>query len=245
MFASVAACAVALGLAACGGSGGSAAEAPAQLPSPNAVAQVGSQVITKALLNEWMAVDIGSDYYEVTKRQVPAGLVSEPVDYASCTRALGAIAATSRLSATVQHSKCEALYQAIKEQTLTFLVGAYWDLKFAGEHGASVSDAEVQQAIQQVTAKEYPKPGEFQRSLKARRRTIAQERFLARIDLLSRALRAKVASKSSQYAKVQSEARAANDDAICRAEYIVVHCKEQGSLYTGPSPATLVRELAQ
>jgi hypothetical protein len=235
-------------LAACGG-GGDAAESVARFPSENDVAQVGSHLITRAMLNEWMTADIGSDYYEVAKRRVPAGLVSEPVSYPTCTAVLKGIESARKNepqpSAEGLRAKCEVLYDAIKEQTLTFLVGAYWDIAFAAEHGLSVANGEVQRTVEQVKAKDYPKPGQFEASLRLRRRTLSQERFLAEVDILQSKLKPRISSKNKEYAKLQSEARSLTDDAICRAEYVVTHCKEPANIYTGPSPTALVHELAQ
>jgi hypothetical protein len=244
-----AACLAAATLAACGG-GSSTPEPVAQLSSESDVAQVGSHAISKAMLNEWMTVYLGSDYYEVTKRQVPADLVSEPVNYPACVRKLErtpavASAGKARPSAEQLKYKCEVLYKAIKEQTLTFLVGAYWDLNFAAKHHLSVSAAAVQKVIEHVETREYPKPGQFEASLKTRRRTLAQERFLAEIDLLQAVLKGELESKSQQYAKLQSEAHSAISDAVCRPEYVVTHCKEPAAIYTGPSLATLVEEIAK
>jgi hypothetical protein len=241
----------AVALAACGSSGGSGSsggppEPPAKLPSANAVVQIGGHVITRAALNEWMTVDIGTDYYELIKRQVPAQLVSEPVNYTTCTHALKRAEAAAGGGASPQtaaqlHSKCEALYRAIKEQTLAFLVNAYWSLDFGASHGIDVTDAEAERTIAQAKATEYPKPGAFEASLKARRRTAAQELFLAKADLIERELERRVASDAT----LKSDVGASAKDAVCRAEYVVAHCKEQASLYTGPPIATLLREVAQ
>jgi hypothetical protein len=240
-----AACLVMVALAACGGSG-STPEPLAKLPSESDVAQVGSHVITKAMLNEWMTVDLGSDYYEVTKKQAPADLVSEPVNYSACVRALEKKAVGKSQPTTEQlRLKCEVLYKAIKEQTLTFLVGAYWDLNFGAKHGLAAGAGEVAKAIEQVKAREYPKPGQFVASLKARRRTLAQEQFLAEIDLLQRQLKRIVESHNKKYAQLQSEAHSSIADATCRPEYVVAHCKEPAATYTGPSPAELVKEIAK
>jgi hypothetical protein len=245
LIATLAACLAAVTLAACGGSA-STPEPVAQLPSASDVAQVGSHLITKAMLNEWLTVDLGSDYYEATKKQVPADLVAEPVNYPACVRALEKTgAAKSHPTVEQLKYKCEVIYKAIKEQTLTFLVGAYWDLDFGAKHGFTVSSAAVQQSIEQVKAREYPKPGQFEASLKTRRRTLAQERFLAEVDLLQRKLKPVVDSKSKRYAQLRSDAHSAVADAICRPEYVVEHCKEPAAIYAGPSVSTLVREIAQ
>lgn len=240
--------ALCLAIAACGGGGSTVAssEDTAQLPSENDVAQVGRHVITRSLLNTWMTVDLATDYYEATKRQVPAGLVSEPANYPACARALEGVAAKSKTqplpSAASLKSKCEVLYQAIKQQTLTFLVGSYWNINFDTSHGVNVSDAEVARKLAAVRAKEYPKPGQFEESLRLRRRDMAEEQFIAKIDLLQAALKSRLSNKAEP--ELEAQLGSANDDAICRAEYVVKHCKESGAVYTGPSPATLAQEIA-
>jgi hypothetical protein len=250
----VAGCLAIAALTGCGGgnsgaSGTSSAQVPAKLASTETVAQIGSHAITHTLLGQWMTADIGSDYYEIAKQRVPAGLVSEPADDGACVAALKRLASGGTTASATGGAKltgtCAELYRAIRAQTLTFLVGAYWLADFDAAHGIAVSEAQVQHSIEQVKAKEYPAPGQFQRSLDARDRTLSQELFLARVDLLEAGLQRALASKAKPYTELSKQVGEASSSATCRAEYVVVHCREfTGHGYSGPAPASLLRTVA-
>ena len=67
---------LAVGLTACGGGSGS---------SGDVVARVGETAITRAAVSHWMGTLAGGDYYVMSSQHtVPAGLVSDPPDYAGC-----------------------------------------------------------------------------------------------------------------------------------------------------------------
>jgi hypothetical protein len=237
-------------LSACGSSS-SSSDGITALASADTVAQVGSYPITEQLLNEWMTVDLGTDYYEIAKRRVPAQLVSEPPNYPACVAALNAPlrgkgAAKPQPTAEQLNSKCEQLYQAIKAETLTFLVGSYWNINFDAAHGVSVTNAEVQRSLEQVRAKKYPKPAQFQESLYARRRSLAQELFVAKISLLQQKLLQKLQSKEARYANLYKEVRRAVDSATCRAEDVVQHCRQfNGHVYSHRLLTALLHEITR
>jgi hypothetical protein len=244
----LAACLAVATLAACGG-GSSSSSSPtvAKLANAQTLAQVGSYTVTSAMLNQWMAVDVGSDYYKLTKHRAPAQLVSEPPNYHACVAAVQALASGEgeRRPAAGTASTCEQLYQAIKAETLTFLVSAYWLIDFDAAHGIVVTKAQVQHSLAQVRAKEYPHPGEFERSLQARDRTLSQEMFLARVDLLKQALREALSKKGQGQAELATAVNEEADSAVCRAGYLVAHCKGiVGHKYSGPLPRTLLRAIA-
>jgi hypothetical protein len=238
-------------LASCGGSGGSTGTSPAAATksvNEETVAQVGNHAITRGLLNQWMTAEIGSSYYEVTKRQAPAQLVSDPPNYPACAAALKSIEpilhkGRPQPTATELESRCEQLYRATKAQTLAFLVASYWNINFDAARGLNVTDAQVQQDLEQTKATQYPAPGQFQKSLVARRRTLSQERFLAKVGLLVEKLKLRLRSKDKRYANLTREVSRSEADATCRTGYVVLHCKQfRGRIYGGRSPAALLRE---
>jgi hypothetical protein len=207
-------------------------------------------MITTPMLNQWMMIEIGADYYSASKRQVPERLVSEPPNYPACVSALEAIRGKGepvRRSTVAQlRSKCEQLYQAIKIQTLAFLVTSYWTIDFDANHGVKVTDEEVAQKLERVKAEQYPKPGQFQESLDARRRTLGQEVFLAKIDLLQEKLKQRIQSGNGKYARLASEASISADSAVCPTGYVVPHCKQfKGHVSSGRSPSVLLQEIAR
>jgi len=223
----------------------------ASLANTETLAQVGGKKITRTLLNEWMTVDIGSHYYEIAKHREPSRLVSEPPNYPRCVAGLNALAsiqgkARVRKNTVKLTGTCEQLYQAIKAETLAFLVGSYWILNFDATHNINVTDAEVRRSLERVRQMKYRGPGQFAESLRLRDRTLSQELFLARVDLLQKKLKQALQSKDARYPALSKEVSESTYSAICRAEDVVAHCREfDGHGYSGRSASALLREIAQ
>jgi hypothetical protein len=221
--------------------------------SSDTVVQVGDLPITKPMLNQWMTIEIGADYYSAFKRQVPERLVSEPPNYSVCIVALKRLAPLRGAASPVPlqnveqlRSRCAQLYQAIKAQALTFLVASDWIINFDIHHGVNVTEEEVEQMLKRVEARQYPRPGQFQESLAARRRTLGQEQFLAKIDLLQQKLEQRIQSGNAKYASLAKELASSANDAVCDTGYVVPHCKQfKGQGYTGPSPSVLLRQVVR
>lgn len=239
-------CLVLCVLAGCGGGGG----------SPNAtVARVGAYAITRGMLNQWMTEQIGETFVEMASHQVPAGLVSEPANYPGCVSTLRSIepipgkGPRQPIPSTAQlMSKCKELYAVVKAQALAFLVSGYWVISFDASHGITANNKEVEQSFRQGA---YPKGVELQQLLKTRRRTLAQELFMAKLDLLSEKVKNEMRKGGTQLTtKLFGEAQSANATASCLPGYVVEHCKG----YKGPqssgianltAPAILLQEIAR
>ena len=232
---------VATGLAACGG--GTFGEV---------VAQVGEYSITRAEVSHWMSTLAGGDFIEVSKgHTVPAGLVSEPPNYAACVARLEAVAvspATGRPKPTAAQllSKCRQLYQALRLQALSFLVESKWMIGLYGEEGLKVTDAEVVQLFKRIEAELSPKE-EFQQYLARRRRSLSDELFIVKLDVLRQKAAQKLNTGGKQMLAEFTEAgRRWTARTSCRAGYVVQHCKQ----YTGQSapslasPAVLLEQVA-
>ena len=210
-------------LAGCGGSNGSS----------ETVAQVGGYAVTKAMLNQWMTEKVGNDFYEVATHEAPPRLVSEPANYPACIASLKAITpipgkGRPQPQPTVAQltQKCEELYRGIKEQALTFLVSSLWTTNFDAAHGMNVSEAEVRHRLKRRTVEQYPKQGEFQQLLKSRRRTLSEELFILKMDMLQEKLEKRYLDHGKQStATLIREAESPAYAASCDAGYIVEHCK--------------------
>lgn len=219
--------------------------------------QIGGYTITRAALNQWMTEKLGEDYYEVAAHEAPPRLVSEPADYPACTAALKAITpipgkgrpqpqpTTAQLT-----SKCKQLYQGVKEQALIYLVSSYWNMNFEAHHGIKMTDEEVQQGLKRIAAERYPKEGEFQRVLVSRRRTLSQELFQVRVELLQQKLEKKLRNGDPQLAAtLVREAKSAAAGADCRPGYVVEYCKGYKAPASAPSnaraPIVLLEEIAR
>jgi hypothetical protein len=245
IFVFVAACLAAAGLAACGGG-----------TSGEVVAQVGGSPITKAEVNHWMSTLAGGDFYEISKQHaLPAGLVSEPPNYGACVTHLETIAASSdtvkpKPTAPQLLSKCRQLYQALRLQALNYLVDSQWTIGLAGEEGLKASNGEAMQLLKEIKAEQFPKEREFQRYLANNRRSLADEMFVMKLNVLQRKIQQKLSAGGSQALAQFTEAgQRWTAKTSCNAGYVVQHCKQ----YTGqqpaaasslPSPAVLLERVA-
>ena len=231
-------------LTACGGGGAS---------SSDVVAQVGETSITKADLNHWMSTLAGGDFNEVSaKHTVPAGLVSEPPNYAACVARLEAVAANAatgrpKPAAAQLLSKCRQLYQALRLQALSYLVRAHWLIGLEGEVGVKATDEEVMQLFKEARAREFPKKGEFQQFLANTRRSLADEMFVTKLNLLSQKFQQKLTTGGKQMiARFTEAGRKWTAKTNCRAGYVVQHCRQftKEPPPSTPPPSILMEQVA-
>jgi hypothetical protein len=232
-----------LGVAACGGS--------ADGPSGDIVAQVGSTPITRATLNHWMSTIVGGDYFELTSKVAPAGIVSDPPNYSRCQAIYEATSAklpsgSPRPSAELLASKCRQLYEALKAQALNFLIETQWSVDHDAEQGIRVTSAEVNQRFKQYKAEEFSSEAQFQTYLADRRWSLSDDLFLIRKDLLSSKLIAKLsAEKRSPLVSGRESARRLRASTRCYTGYVVEDCTGYKAPATpAPVPETVVDALA-
>ncbi len=236
----VAICLAVAGLAACGGG-----------VSGNVVAQVGGSPITKAMLNHWMLEVTGEDYYASSTHRAPRGLVSEPPNYPACIAALEAVAPfpgkgqPKKPTVAQLETKCRLLYQAIKQQALSFLVSSYREVELDAAHGIKVTDEEIKQHLERVKAERFPRNGELQQYLANRNRTLSDELFLMKLNLLSQKTSQDIPTGGKQLTKLIEEAKAFA--ASCRTGYVVEDCRQyKGPETTSiPSPSVILQEIAR
>lgn len=233
---SIAASVVLLGVAACGGG--------ADGPPADVVARVGSAPITRATLSHWMSTIAGGDYFELTSKMAPAGIVSDLPNYSRCQAVLEATSAKlppgrTRPSPKVLASKCRELYTAIKGQALSFLIETQWSAGQDAEQGIRVTSAEVNQRFKQYKAEEFSSEAQFQSYLADRRWSLADELFLIKKDLLSSKLIAKLgAEKRSPAVFARESARKWRARTSCHAGYMVEQCNG----YKAPATPALMPE---
>jgi len=228
--------------------------------SGGAVVQVGGYTITKSMLDQWMTEKVGEGYYEVATHEVPPRLVSEPANYPACVASLKEITPKpgdgkpqSQPSGTQLTSKCRELYQAVKDETLAYLVSSYWSINFDADHGITVTDKEVERGLKRFRAEQYPNDGEFQQMLASRRRTLRQELFIVKMDLLGQKTEKKLRSGDAHQSAVfvrDAKRATASASAKCRPGYVVEYCKGYKAAKATTSPnavslAVLLEEIAR
>jgi hypothetical protein len=235
----------------CGHSGG--------IPG-NAVARVGDTAITDAELDHWMSTLIGGDFTEVGRgHTVPAGLVSEPPDYARCVASLEAAApkppggsrelasAPAKQTAAQLLVKCHRLYQAIRFQAAAYLVNARWATGVYADLGITASDADVKRLLAEVKEREFPKPGQFARYLAVNRRSLSDELFVLKLNVLSNKLERKIHAEGLRPVtrKLSEAGQRWTAKTTCRPGYVVPHCRQFRKVAkTQPDPGILLEQVA-
>jgi hypothetical protein len=215
------------------------------------VARIDGHTISQALLAQWMREKIGEIFYEVTTRRAPPRLISEPANTPACVAALKAFTskhgnATHQAQPTSSEltTKCKQVHQRFKELALSFLISSFWSQGVASSQGIKVSEAEVQRKLMQIRAEQYPTKQAFEQLLDNHTRTLSQELFLIRIDLIQQRLEAKLRSDGPNAYK---EAAHATANAQCRPGYIVEFCRgyRHPTSETTPVGAILLEEIAR
>jgi len=233
----------AIGLAACGGSGG---ETVARVEG------VGS--ISKASLEHWIPVEAVVLYQEYPKSPVPKGVIPDPPDYAACVAYSKStpqqpVERGPKPSAVQLKSKCRQKSHELKELTLNTLIAWDWTIAAGKALGMHASDAEVRQRLQEVSKREFPKPGEFARYLKLTGQTIPDMLFRTRVQVYEQKLIDKLTAIKTLKGLTAQQRRAAlvkfNENlppnkqwaakTTCSKGYVVSACKE----YTGSQPPAI------
>lgn len=248
----VAAALAVVGVAACGGGGGASEEA---------VARVGSMSVTKAALDHWMSTIVGGDFYELTGKVAPTGLVSEPPRLAGCVAVLeryeeAPARGKAKAASAVLRRKCEELDSAVRQQTVAYLISADVAVGQGAEQGVTVDESEIKQAFKRLREAEFPTEVELAQYLADRHWTLKDELFLVKRDLLSQKLLARLQQKfksTGGETALASYARLAGSRWVakttCEPGYVVPGCKQYGSQAAAaagavPSPSDLIHELA-
>jgi hypothetical protein len=231
---------LAAGTAGCGGSD----------PS-GVVGAVGERTITRSEVNHWMGEIVGGEFYELSHgRWMPLGLVSDPPNYQGCVRRVESILVTPsgrvRPSGVDLLTKCRELHQAVKSQAMGLLVALHWTVGVLGEVGLHVSEAQTQRALTLLKAQQFPKQGAWKQYLASRRRTVADELALLKLDLLGHKAERVLHSKQGITRVTEAEQRW-TAKTTCTPGYVVKSCKQyvaQQSTSTSPPSAALLEQLA-
>lgn len=239
-------------IAGCGSSGSSnrsATTTTLAAPPPIArqvVARVGSDVITKAILNESVRANVDEVFFEVSSHKAPAGLIAEPADYPRCTSTLtkitpfpGQVSRQPKATPALIQTLCQEIHQRFLESALSELISNYAILTFAAAHGVPIpSRAETQRALQHIEP-ELTHRETFQQYLANRGRTLSQELFNVRNDL--------IVSKLLHQPKLFKEISLTPPTAHCEPGYIVKNCQGYTPPTTPPTPvgSVLLEEIAR
>lgn len=232
-------------LSSCGGSG------------DKTVATVGKTKLSQATLSHWMKTTLGGDYRAATGTTAPEGLVSDPVDYPRCISVAAQVLARTgkpRPSDAKLRLKCQQLNAGIKEQALSYVLSVLWAIEEGNEIGSRVSEGEVTRRMRELADRDYHGPVQFARSLAQLRRTIADERFLVKRNILEgRFLQrldkqvAKLGGGEKAKVKLVLENNAKwTAKTHCSPGYVAWECKQYSpSKAASTAPAVVLEDLAR
>jgi hypothetical protein len=237
------ACLAMLGLVGCGSG---SPDSPSEV-----VARVGLQLITKGMINQWMTPIAGEDYYAVTTHPAPSALVAEPADYPACVTALkklipipGQGKPQPQQTSSDLNTRCHSLYQAIRYQTTTLLVGSYWNMRFVARHGDSVTSEEIGQLLK----RELGTTQERQSYIESHRRTLAEQLLDQKLKLLQQHSSTKPKPSANQATSNSSaKYKPPTHKSPATPEYIVEHRKgfKAPGRYPGLPPAVQFQEIGR
>lgn len=223
--------------------------APGPLPA-DAVAEVGTTVITKSALDHWIAASNGQDFYENAAVTPPKGMLAS---YASCAKGLKIVQARhlSKQKPTKVDpvSTCRELTSAVKQQTLTALIESQWLIGQAAELGVTVSSPEVNREFKRVRTEQFPTTTELKSFLVGRDWTLGDELHYIKQRTLSAKLLEKFSKSGVSESAYETYLRQASNKWVsmtrCRAGYVVQGCSayRKTTSAPGPSPLSLIRKI--
>ena len=172
--------AVAVGVAACGGS---------SVPS-GAVASVAGNPISTQAFNHWMFVAAKSNATQ--SGQTSVIVPNDPPDFKNCIKQvrtqLPSLASTT--NATLK-TDCGQLFNQLSSQVMDFLIKAYWYQADAYKLGIHVTDAQINKAFDQAKKSQFTSKSQYQAFLTETGQTNSDILFRVRVnkvynDLLQR-----------------------------------------------------------
>jgi hypothetical protein len=156
--------------------------------SEKVVATIGKTKISQAMLDHWMGSVAGSDYHATFNTTAPPGLVSDPPHYARCVQAAASFAPKAagkpKLSNAQLLVKCRQLNAAVKEQALSYILSVLWRTEEGEEIGSPVTQAQISAQLAKLIRSNYHSTAEFRQMLADQHRTLSDERFLLKRNML-------------------------------------------------------------
>jgi hypothetical protein len=170
--------------------------------SDRAIATTDGTKVSQATLNHWMEVALGSDYRPIFRAGFPAGLVSDPPEYARCVRVsqeIPIVPGKSRLTADQRRLKCRQLYAAIKEQALSLVLSSVWTREEAGELGIRMpTENEVDNRVRAYIAHDFTSPADFREVIAEEHRSLSDVRYMIENTLLQGRIASRLKAQAEQ-----------------------------------------------
>jgi hypothetical protein len=233
----------------------------------NVVAIVGGTPITQSSLDHWAATFVRGDYYSTMQRRAPAGLATDPPNYAMCVSGERAVIEQAAEQPAPRRSKprtkptaaqlavkCHQLYRDVRREALGYLISVLWVTGEAAERGHKVTEGAINERITELQQETYPKPGQFASYLANKGWSRTDLRYIVRRNLLSGYVLQEVKSQvgngsGSELAlarRVRANVQKWTTKTTCRGGIVVEACKEyRGATSSDPSPAVIFEQLAE
>jgi hypothetical protein len=219
-----------------------------------------SATISKPMLDHWMRAVVATDFRVSVLRRAPTGLASEPANYPQCVAAAKTVvprSSSGQLSLTEAEieRKCHQLYQAIRNQTMSYLLSAQWTMLEAKEEGVPLSEAELRQEFLRYQTETFKTTVRYESYLKERRLTLSDVLYQLRRNVLVSRLLPKFQAKVRQtagdsqaaYVKLALERyRARIAKTRCKAGYVMEDCRDyHPPAKELPSPSVILEGFAR
>jgi hypothetical protein len=213
-----------------------------------------SATISKPMLDHWMRAVVATDFRVSVLSRAPKGLASEPANYSECAAAAKKVVpktSTGQLKLTDAEisRKCHQLYQAIRNQAMSYLLSAQWTMLEAKELGVPLSEAEMHREFLRYRKEAYNSPARYESYMKERRLVLSDVLYQLRRNVLVTRLLPKFQAKVAKtgggekvYVKFALERyRARIAKTSCKAGYVMENCKEyHAPAKELPSPSVIL-----
>ncbi len=169
----------------------------------DSVATVAGDSITKARFEHWLNVAAHAQGATGGKVVVP-----DPPDFQRCVankRKTAPAPAKGQPKPTTQQflKQCRQEYDALRDQTMNFLIQAAWVQGEASDQGIKVTDKQVRRRFEQTKKQNFPTDKAFKSFLKQSGMTRDDVLFQVRVNLLSEKLRSKVTKGTTKVTDAQ------------------------------------------
>jgi foldase protein PrsA len=127
----------------------------------NSVADVAGSPITLTAFNHWMVVAAKSQ--AVQNPGAPVIVPTDPPKFASCIAAVRSqIPNLANAPAKQLRADCKTLFTSLSGTVMDFLIKAYWYQAEAARQHITVTNAQVQTALNRAVQAQFPSPAQFQ-----------------------------------------------------------------------------------
>ncbi|HWE34799.1 MAG TPA: peptidyl-prolyl cis-trans isomerase [Solirubrobacteraceae bacterium] len=169
---------LAVGLSACGASGG--------VPG-NSVAAMASNPITTAAFNHWMFVAAKGQASQ--QPGSPVIVPNDPPNFTGCiAQVRKAIPSYAKTSAATLKGLCAQDFQSLSSQVMDFLIRAYWYEAEANKLGIKISQKTFSQQYAAAKQQSFPTPAQFNSFLSSTGQTVQDLEFKVRVNTIFKRL---------------------------------------------------------